>query len=62
MIVDRDKLRSIAAQTRAGMQASSRMRTVNADWGEHVPTLRFSRDQTDRALMPICRLKIAKLE
>ena len=27
------------------MQASSQMRTVNTDWGERVPTLRFSLDQ-----------------
>src|SRR5437868_11263041 len=27
------------------MQASPQMRTVNADWGERVPTLRFALDQ-----------------
>lgn len=40
-----DTLRDIAAQVRAVMQASSQMRTVNTDWGERVPTLRFSLDQ-----------------
>src|SRR5213079_902200 len=35
----------IAEQVRAVMQASPQMRTVNADWGERVPTLRFSLDQ-----------------
>ncbi|BAK76967.1 cation/multidrug efflux transport protein AcrB [Pseudogulbenkiania sp. NH8B] len=42
---DPGKLRDIAAQVRAVMQASSQMRTVNTDWGERVPTLRFSLDQ-----------------
>src|SRR5438046_9135934 len=42
---DPDKLRDIAAQALAVMQASLLMRTVNADWGERVPTLRFSLDQ-----------------
>lgn len=42
---DPDQLREIAAQVRAVMQASSPMRTVNTDWGERVPTLRFSLDQ-----------------
>ena len=42
---DPDKLRDIAAQVRAVMQASPLMRTVNSDWGERVPTLRFSLDQ-----------------
>jgi multidrug efflux pump subunit AcrB len=42
---DPDKLRDIAAQVRAVMQASPQMRTVNTDWGERVPTLRFSLDQ-----------------
>jgi len=42
---DPDKLRVIAAEVRAVMQASSQMRTVNTDWGERVPTLRFSLDQ-----------------
>ncbi|UYG03405.1 efflux RND transporter permease subunit [Halomonas sp. LR3S48] len=40
-----DTLRDIAAQVRAVMQASPQMRTVNTDWGERVPTLRFSLDQ-----------------
>src|SRR5207302_619642 len=42
---DRDKLRDIAAQVRDVMQASPLMRTTNTDWGERVPTLRFSLDQ-----------------
>src|SRR5205085_4005432 len=42
---DPSKLRDIAEQVRAVMQASSKMRTVNTDWGERVPTLRFSLDQ-----------------
>jgi multidrug efflux pump subunit AcrB len=42
---DPDKLRDIAAQVRAVMQASSQMRMVNTDWGERVPTLHFSLDQ-----------------
>ena len=42
---DPDQLRDIAAEVRAVMQASSQMRTVNTDWGERVPTLRFSLDQ-----------------
>lgn len=40
-----DTLRAIAAEVRAVMQASSQMRTVNTDWSERVPTLRFSLDQ-----------------
>ncbi|MEO6028940.1 MAG: efflux RND transporter permease subunit, partial [Candidatus Binatia bacterium] len=40
-----DTLRDIAAQVRAGMQASPEMRTVNTDWGDRVPTLHFSLDQ-----------------
>jgi len=40
-----DKLRDIAAQVRAGMQAAPEMRTVNTDWGDRVPTLHFSLDQ-----------------
>jgi multidrug efflux pump subunit AcrB len=40
-----DKLRDIAAQVRAVMQAAPQMRTVNTDWGERVPTLHFSLDQ-----------------
>jgi len=39
------KLRDIAAQVRAVMQAAPQMRTVNTDWGERVPTLHFSLDQ-----------------
>ena len=42
---DPNKLRDIAAQVRAVMQASPLMRTTNTDWGERVPTLRFSLDQ-----------------
>ena len=42
---DPDKLRDIAAQVRAVMQASPLMRTTNSDWGERVPALRFSLDQ-----------------
>src|SRR6185295_14171044 len=42
---DPDKLRDIAGQVRVVMQASPQMRTVNADWGERVPTLHFSLDQ-----------------
>jgi multidrug efflux pump subunit AcrB len=42
---DPDTLRDIAAQVRAAMQASPLMRTVNVDWGDRVPTLRFSLDQ-----------------
>lgn len=40
-----DELRDIAARVRAVMQASPQMRTVNTDWGERVPALRFSLDQ-----------------
>ncbi|MBI3146241.1 MAG: efflux RND transporter permease subunit, partial [Pseudogulbenkiania sp.] len=42
---DPDKLRDIAGEVRAVMQASSQMRTVNTDWGERVPTLRLALDQ-----------------
>lgn len=42
---DPEKLRDIAGEVRAVMLASSQMRTVNTDWGERVPTLRFSLDQ-----------------
>lgn len=42
---DPDKLREIAAEVRGVMQADPRMRTVNTDWGERVPTLHFSLDQ-----------------
>ena len=45
MGADPDRLRDIAAQVRAVMQASPLMRTTNTDWGERVPTLRFSLDQ-----------------
>lgn len=39
-------LRDIAAQVRAVMLATPQMRTVNTDWGERVPTLHFSLDQS----------------
>jgi multidrug efflux pump subunit AcrB len=42
---DPNALRDIAARVRAVMQASPLMRTTNTDWGERVPTLRFSLDQ-----------------
>src|SRR5438046_3351014 len=42
---DPDKLRDIAAQALAVMQASLLMRTVNTDWGERVPTVRFALEQ-----------------
>ncbi|MBT0963353.1 efflux RND transporter permease subunit [Denitromonas iodatirespirans] len=42
---DPDRLREIAAEVRAVMQANPQMRTVNTDWGERVPTLHFSLDQ-----------------
>jgi multidrug efflux pump subunit AcrB len=42
---DPDTLRDLAAQARAVMQASPLMRTVNTDWGDRVPALRFSLDQ-----------------
>jgi multidrug efflux pump subunit AcrB len=42
---DPDKLRNIAAQALAVMQAIPLMRTTNSDWGERVPTLHFSLDQ-----------------
>jgi multidrug efflux pump subunit AcrB len=42
---DPEKLRDVAAQVRAVMQASPLMRTTNSDWGERVPTLRFALDQ-----------------
>ena len=38
---DPDKLRDIAAQVRAVMQASPLMRTINSDWGERVPDAAF---------------------
>ena len=40
-----DTLREIAAQVRGVMRTSALMRTVNTDWGERVPTLRFALDQ-----------------
>jgi multidrug efflux pump subunit AcrB len=42
---DPDTLRDISTQVRAVMQASPLMRTVNTDWGDRVPALRFSLDQ-----------------
>jgi multidrug efflux pump subunit AcrB len=42
---DANTLRDIANRVRAVMQASPLMRTTNTDWGERVPTLRFSLDQ-----------------
>jgi multidrug efflux pump subunit AcrB len=42
---DPDKLRDIAEQVFAVMQASPLMRTPNTDWGERVPSLRFALDQ-----------------
>jgi multidrug efflux pump subunit AcrB len=42
---DSAKLREIASQVEAIMQASPLMRTVNTDWGPLVPTLRFNLDQ-----------------
>lgn len=40
-----DKLRVIAAEVEAVLQASPMMRTVNTDWGARVPTLHFTLDQ-----------------
>jgi multidrug efflux pump subunit AcrB len=42
---DPNVLRAIAGRVRAVMQASPLMRTINTDWGERVPTLRFALDQ-----------------
>ncbi|MFI8393660.1 MFS transporter [Pseudomonas sp. Choline-02u-1] len=42
---DPAKLRDIAEQVRAVMQASPMMRTVNTDWGPLTPTLHFNLDQ-----------------
>ncbi len=42
---DVGKLRIIADSVRAIMVADPMMRTVNTDWGERVPTLRFVLDQ-----------------
>lgn len=39
------KLRAIAAEVEAVLQASPMMRTVNTDWGPRVPTLHFTLDQ-----------------
>jgi multidrug efflux pump subunit AcrB len=40
-----DKLRAIAAEVAAVMQANPMMRTVNTDWGVRTPTLHFSLEQ-----------------
>lgn len=42
---DPDKLRAIAAEVEAVLQASPMMRTVNTDWGPRVPTQHFTLDQ-----------------
>lgn len=42
---DPDTLRKIATQIEAVMHASPLMRTVNTDWGGHVPTLHFTLQQ-----------------
>lgn len=42
---DPDKLREIAGEVQAVMQASPLMRTVNTDWGQRMPTLHFSLNQ-----------------
>ncbi|MFI8617284.1 efflux RND transporter permease subunit [Acidovorax sp. NPDC077693] len=42
---DPDKLRAIAAEVEAVLQASPMIRTVNTDWGPRVPTLHFTLDQ-----------------
>jgi multidrug efflux pump subunit AcrB len=42
---DPGTLRDIATQVRAVMQTSPLMRTVNTDWGDRAPALRFSIDQ-----------------
>ena len=42
---DPDRLRAIAAEVEAVLQASPMMRTVNTDWGPRVPTLHFTLDQ-----------------
>ncbi|WP_336777716.1 efflux RND transporter permease subunit [Pantoea sp. USHLN256] len=42
---DPDKLRQLAAQVKALMQASPMMRTVNTDWGSRVPVMHFRLDQ-----------------
>lgn len=40
-----DKVRDIADQVQAVLQASPMMRTVNTDWGARVPVLHFTLDQ-----------------
>src|SRR5438034_5963776 len=45
---DPDTLRDIAAQALAVMHASPLMRTINSDWGERVPSLRFAPDHDRR--------------
>lgn len=40
-----DKVRDIADQVQAVLQASPMMRTVNTDWGSRVPVLHFTLDQ-----------------
>ncbi len=42
---DPAKLREIAGEVKAVMQASPMMRTVNTDWGQRVPTLHFRLNQ-----------------
>ncbi|UIL53755.1 efflux RND transporter permease subunit [Pantoea agglomerans] len=42
---DPARLRVIASQVEAVLQASPMMRTVNSDWGSQVPTLHFSLNQ-----------------
>lgn len=42
---DPDVLRSIAVEVDAVLRGSPMMRTVNMDWGPHVPTLHFKLDQ-----------------
>ncbi|MDD0816239.1 efflux RND transporter permease subunit [Curvibacter sp. HBC28] len=42
---DTNKLRAIAAEVEAVLQASPMMRTVNTDWGPRVPTLHFTLEQ-----------------
>jgi len=42
---DPNTLRDIAAQALAMMRASPLMRTTNSDWGQRVPSLRFTLDQ-----------------
>jgi len=39
------RVRAIAEQVRAVMQANPQMRQVNTDWGERVPTMHFVLDQ-----------------